>query len=211
MTEKEEMIKRDIDELLDKNEVAKDKFRRVISLLFSGCFILKDKKETKEDFRYIINNEPFCRVFLEMIDYELRVNKELGVISVRHIVDKGRMSLTQAESMLLIFLRLLYIEWHNKVSLGDRAVVCVGDLQDRYKEIKGKSLTKEKLRAYLGNFKRLNIIDASDDLGNPETEVIIYPSVTFAIDNEELDSIYEQSQNRLDGYLRKDEKNNEED
>jgi hypothetical protein len=50
--------------------------------------------------------------------------------------------------------------------------------------------------------KRYHIIQNLDaDMGNPDTRLMIYPSVILALDAAELNAVYEETKNKLKTYV----------
>ena len=53
-----------------------------------------------------------------------------------------------------------------------------------------------------GMLKRYHIIQNLDaDMGNPDTRLMIYPSVILALDAAELNAVYEETKNKLKTYV----------
>ena len=59
------------------------------------------------------------------------------------------------------------------------------------------------MKSVMALLKRYHIIRniENKDMGNPETNIQIYPSVILAIDSAELNKIYESTQNKLNTYV----------
>ena len=66
----------------------------------------------------------------------------------------------------------------------------------------GIRLKKHESKTSLGLLKRYHIINHLDsDMGDPETRIQIYASVTLAFDPAQLDQVYEQSRDKLNKYV----------
>jgi alkaline phosphatase len=106
--------------------------------------------------------------------------------------------------MLLLILRLLYIEERKKVSQTGDVVVIVDQVYDKYNMLKMQNkLDKTTLRNSMGLFRRYHLIQNLDrDISNPDTRVIIYPSILLAVANSSLDDMYQAAKDKLDKYGR---------
>ena len=113
----------------------------------------------------------------------------------------GRIRLRLLESIILLLLRLLYLESSKKLSQTQQVIITVDDLYDRYRNLKHERLKKWDMRSVLGMLKRYHIIQNLDaDMGNPDTRLMIYPSVILALDAAELNAVYEETKNKLKTY-----------
>ena len=111
------------------------------------------------------------------------------------------------ESIILLILRLIYIEEQKK--LTDNVIVSVEEIYDRYFGLTGKRLGKTDMRSAMGLMKRYNIIRNIDaDMGNPDARIQIYISVTLATDSAELNK--ESTMQKLNTYIKENETNENE-
>ena len=62
-------------------------------------------------------------------------------------------------------------------------------------------LDKTTLRNTMGYFKRYHLVQNIDsDMANPDTRVIIYPSILLAVSNASLDELYQTAKDKLEKY-----------
>ena len=184
--------------------VPKDKFRATANKLLNECFIIKKNKDTISDYNFILNYRDYFISLFDVLGYELVIQEDQGVIGINNPAGTGRIHLKKIESMLLLILRLLYIEERKKVSQTGDVVVIVDQVYDKYNMLKMQNkLDKTTLRNSMGIFRRYHLIQNLDaDMSNPDTRVIIYPSILLAVANSSLDDMYQAAKDKLDKYGR---------
>ena len=184
--------------------VPKDKFRATANKLLNECFILKKNKDTISDYNFILNYRDYFISLFDVLGYELVIQEDQGVIGINNPAGTGRIHLKKIESMLLLILRLLYIEERKKVSQTGDVVVIVDQVYDKYNMLKMQNkLDKTTLRNSMGLFRRYHLIQNLDaDMSNPDTRVIIYPSILLAVANASLDDMYQAAKDKLEKYGR---------
>jgi hypothetical protein len=184
--------------------VPKDKFRATANKLLNECFIIKKNKDTISDYNFILNYRDYFISLFDVLGYELVIQEDQGVIGINNPAGTGRIHLKKIESMLLLILRLLYIEERKKVSQTGDVVVIVDQVYDKYNMLKMQNkLDKTTLRNSMGLFRRYHLIQNLDaDMSNPDTRVIIYPSILLAVANSSLDDMYHAAKDKLDKYGR---------
>ena len=184
--------------------VPKDKFRATANKLLNECFILKKNKDTISDYNFILNYRDYFISLFDVLGYELVIQEDQGVIGINNPAGTGRIHLKKIESMLLLILRLLYIEERKKISQTGDVVIIVDQVYDKYNMLKMQNkLDKTTLRNSMGLFRRYHLIQNLDaDMSNPDTRVIIYPSILFAVANASLDDMYQAAKDKLEKYGR---------
>ncbi len=184
--------------------VPKDKFRATANKLLNECFILKKNKDTISDYNFILNYRDYFISLFDVLGYELVIQEDQGVIGINNPAGTGRIHLKKIESMLLLILRLLYIEERKKISQTGDVVIIVDQVYDKYNMLRMQNkLDKTTLRNSMGLFRRYHLIQNLDaDMSNPDTRVIIYPSILFAVANASLDDMYQAAKDKLEKYGR---------
>ena len=131
-------------ELIGNSNSQKEKFAKAANNLLNHCFILKKKEDTRQDYIYIKDNkEQFALVF-DLLGYDLRIDEDLGLISISNRNGTGRLQLTKFESIMFLIIKLLYLEKRNDLSTnGDNVIVTVQDIRDKYNVLKIKNNTLE--------------------------------------------------------------------
>ncbi|MCR4717197.1 MAG: DUF4194 domain-containing protein [Lachnospiraceae bacterium] len=184
--------------------VPKEKFRATANKLLNECFIIKKNKDTVSDYNFILNYRDYFVSLFDVLGYELVIQEDRGVIGINNPAGTGRIHLKKIESILLLILRLLYIEERRKISQTGDVIVIVDQIYDKYNMLKMQNkLDKTTLRNSMGLFRRYHLIQNLDaDMSNPDTRVIIYPSILFAVANSSLDELYQAAKDKLDKYGR---------
>lgn len=184
--------------------VPKEKFKSTANKLLNECFILKKNKDTVSDYNFILNYRDYYISLFDILGYELVIQEDQGVIGINNPAGTGRIHLRKIESMLLLILRLLYIEERKKVSQTSDVVVVIDQVYDKYNMLKMQNkLDKTTLRNSMGLFRRYHLIQNLDaDMSNPDTRVIIYPSILFAVANTSLEEMYEAAKDKLEKYTK---------
>ncbi len=192
--------------------VSKDKFRQNANKLLNECFILKECMDTKNNYYFILKEKELFTAYFDLLGYDIVLNEEYGLISLNNSYGTGRIRLRLLDSIILLFLRLIYIEERKKLSQTEQTIVYVDELYERYRSLKKDRLKKQDMRSVLGLLKKYHIISNLDsDMGNPDTRLQIYSSVMLAFDSGELNKIYEETKDKLDKYANGGETENNED
>lgn len=184
--------------------IPKDKFKVTANKLLNECFIIKKNKDTASEYNFILNYRDYFVSLFDVLGYELVIQEDQGVIGINNPAGTGRIHLKKIESMLLLILRLLYIEERKKVSQTGDVIVIVDQVYDKYNMLKMQNkLDKTTLRNSMGLFRRYHLLQNLDsDMSNPDTRVIIYPSILLAVANTSLDDLYQSAKDKLDKYGR---------
>ena len=187
--------------------IPKDKFKATANKLLNECFIIKKNKDTVSEYNFILNYRDYFVSLFDVLGYELVIQEDQGVIGINNPAGTGRIHLKKIESMLLLILRLLYIEERKKVSQTGDVIVIVDQVYDKYNMLKMQNkLDKTTLRNSMGLFRRYHLLQNLDsDMSNPDTRVIIYPSILLAVANTSLDDLYQSAKDKLDKYSREGE------
>ena len=187
-----------------ESSTQKDKFRIVANKLLNTCFILKRKEDTRDDYFYIIQNKKYFVDYFDLLGYSIDVNESLGVISIRNDFGTGRLRLKKIESILLLILRLLYVEKRKELSLNKDVIVLSDEIQQKYALLNLKTKTrldKTMLKDTLRIFRKYNLISNLDsDVTLSDTRVVIYPSILFALSNDDVTDLYEKVHVKLTNY-----------
>lgn len=177
----------------------KDKFRQTINRLLNECFLLKSVDDTAADYRFIMSNRDTFEGVLCLLGYELIIRDDQGVITINNLYGTGRLHFSMLESIVLLILRLLYIEKMKELSQIKEVIVYLEDIYDKYDMLNRGKLRKDQMLNALRTFKSLNLIQNLDrlDTGDPNIRIQIYPSITFAITSSSLDDLYKTSLDRM--------------
>lgn len=202
-------------EILEESLVQKDKFRSAANKLLNHCFIIKRREDMRNDYVFVVQNKRLFDEYFDLLGYELRVNESSGVIGLLSLTGTGRLRLKKIESVLLLILRLLYIEKKKEIGLSDDVVIMAEEIHDKYGMLKIQSkpaIDKTTLRDVIRLFKRFNLADTIDsDVTRPEARIVVYPSVLFAMTSDNINELYDIVNEKLIGYTGGNEADDEED
>lgn len=166
------MLQRDVDE-----------FKRVCNKLMGICFIVKKNEQTKKDYYFILRQRKVFEQYLGVLDYDLEINEEYGVIQLVNRENYNHVHLKLNDSIVLLILRILYDEKKRELSVSD-VVVNVGDIQERFLslEIRDKQMDKTTLNNSLRVLRRYNLIELLDrNLTEEDARILIYDSILMAV------------------------------
>lgn len=182
--------------------VSKDKFRLNANKLLNECFILRECQDTKNCYYFVLKEKELFKAYFDLLGYEVNINDDAGIISLNNSFGTGRIRLRKLDSILLLIIRLIYIEEKKRLSQTDAVITQVDEIYDRFRSLTGTRLKKYDMKRSLGLLKRYHIINnIESDMGDPETRIQIYSSVVLAFDPGEINLIYEQSRDKLNKYV----------
>lgn len=207
-------------DIIKESSVQKDKFRKAANKLLNNCFVLKKKDDTRNDYIFIVQNKPLFKEYFELLGYDIEINEMYGVVALSNLYGSGRLRLKKIESIILLILRLLYIEKRKELSLNEDVVVLADDIHQKYNMLKIESklnIDKTMLRDTIRLFKKFNLIyNIDSDVTKSNARIRIFPSILFAITNENITEMYDAINDKLDKYINggdldSDEETNDED
>lgn len=201
-------------DILKESVTQKEKFRVAANKLLNNCFIIKKKEDTRNDYIFIVQNKGLFIEYFDLLGYKLEINDMLGVVALTSANGTGRLRLKKIESIILLILRLLYIEKRKELSLNEEVIVLSEEIQEKYNMLKidtKLSLDKTVFRDTIRLFKRYNIISNLDsDVTISDARIRIYPSVLFAVTNDNINGIYDAINEKLSKYFNGGEQNDDE-
>lgn len=192
-------------DILKESLAQKEKFRAAASKLLNNCFIIKKKEDTRNDYIFIIQHKDLFVEYFDLLGYKIQINEMQGVVALTNIYGSGRLKLKKIESILLLILRLLYIEKRKELSLNEEVVILAEEIHQKYNMLKIESkpnLDKTTLRDNIRLFKKYNLVSNIDhDITLSDARIRIFPSILFAIPNDNLTSMYETINEKLNRYV----------
>lgn len=120
--------------------------------------------------------------------------------------EMGRIEFQKYETILLLILRLLYVEKRETLSVSEQLVlVSVEEIEGEYNKLNlPRKLDRRMLEAALRTFKKYNLALMLDRLDNSSARIQIFPSVMLAMPEPAITKAYAQTRE----YLLKYEKAN---
>lgn len=191
------------------NVMEKEMFRKVINQLFGKTFIVnhiynEDKKTTvmNPDYRFIERNIDLFRKYLELGGWKLEKNDNYEVIYITSNYGYNKIKLDKFTTVILYILRLMYDQKRENINLTEHIVVTVSDIINTLNEIgayKKKKPTLAEIKLALRTITGFNIIQKLEGAyENPETQILILPSILFAVTAESINKINENIKNIKD-------------
>lgn len=192
-------------EILNESVAQKEKFRIAANKLLNQCFLLRKKEDTKKDYVFIRQNKEMFVTYFELLGYELKLNEDQGVIALVNQFETGRLVLTKYESILLLILRLLYVEKRKELTtFSEEVTVLMEEIREKYSILKIKSkpmLDKAMERHMVSLFRKYNLIQNLDsDVNQADARIIIYPSIIMAVEVENVQEYYDMTEHKLADY-----------
>lgn len=192
-------------EIQNESLAQKEKFRVAANKLLNHCFLLKKREDTKKDYMFVKQNMDMFVSYFDLLGYELKINEDQGVIGLINQFGTGRVELNKYESILLLILRLLYIEKRKELATySEEVTVLMEEIREKYSMLKIKAkpvMDKGMEKNFVKIFRRYNIIQNLDtDVNKADARIVIYPSVIMAVTVENVNDYYEMTEHKLKGY-----------
>lgn len=174
--------------------------------LLNHCFIIGNLETTREKYYLITNNEEELQSLFRPLGYSIIVNRNLRVAQLVNLHEMGRIEFQKYETILLLILRLLYVEKRETLSVSEQLVlVTVEEIEREYNKLNlPRKLDRRMLEAALRTFKKYNLALMLDRLDSSSARIQILPSVMLAMPEPAITKAYAQTRE----YLLKYEKAN---
>lgn len=202
-------------EIFAESAVQQEKFRTAANKLLNACFIVKKKEETRNDYVFILQHRQLFNDYFSLLGYQVEINEGHGVVALVNVNGTGRLRLKKIESVLLLIMRLLYLEKRKELSLVDDVIVLTDEIQQKYSMLKigpKANLDKTTLRDVIRLFRRYNLIAPLDrEVTLSDARIKIYASILVAVPNENLNSMYDTVNEKLNQYATGGESSDDED
>ena len=182
--------------------MAVDIKEEIANYLLNNCFLMGTVDTTREKYYYVINHEESFRQIFLPIGYTLVVHRNLRVIQLINNHGSGRVILKKYESIILLILRLLYVEKRESLSTSeDMVFATVEEVKNEYEKLNlPRKFDRVLLEESLRNIKRYNLLKVEDRLSDMDAKIRIYPSVMLAMPDVVLNKAYEETAKLLAQY-----------
>ena len=196
-----------MEDIFTESNQQKEKFRSASNKLLNSCFLLKKKDDTRKDYFFVKENRDQFISYFDLLGYDILINEDQGVIGLTNRNGTGRLELKKYESILLLILRLLYIEKRKEISaFSEEVTVLMEEIRDKYALLKLKNkpnMDKGMEQRMVSLFRRYNLIQNLDsDVTKADARIVIYPSVIMAVPVENINAYYEMTKLKLDEYTK---------
>ena len=182
--------------------MAVDIKEEIANYLLNNCFLMGTVDTTREKYYYVINHEESFRQIFLPIGYTLVVHRNLRVIQLINNHGSGRVILKKYESIILLILRLLYVEKRESLSTSeDMVFATVEEIKNEYEKLNlPRKFDRVLLEESLRNIKRYNLLKVEDRLSDMDAKIRIYPSVMLAMPDVNINKAYEKTAKLLAQY-----------
>ena len=182
--------------------MAVDIKEEIANYLLNNCFLMGTVDTTREKYYYVINHEESFRQIFLPIGYTLVVHRNLRVIQLINNHGSGRVILKKYESIILLILRLLYVEKRESLSTSeDMVFTTVEEIKNEYEKLNlPRKFDRVLLEESLRNIKRYNLLKVEDRLSDVDAKIRIYPSVMLAMPDANINKAYEETAKLLAQY-----------
>ena len=192
-------------EILHESVAQKEKFRIAANKLLNHCFLLKKREDTKKDYFFVKQNLELFVTYFDLLGYDVQMNEDQGVIGLVNQFSVGRVELSKYESILLLILRLLYIEKRKELATySEEVTVLMEEIREKYAMLKIRTkpvMDKGMERNFVKLFRKYNLIQNLDtDVSQADARIVIYPSIIMAVTVENVNQYYEMTEQKLKEY-----------
>lgn len=191
--------------------MAVDIREEIANYLLNNGFIIGTADASREKYYYVLNHEETLKEVFRPLGYTVVIHRNLRVIQLINNHGTGRVVLKKYESILLLILRLLYIQKRESISTNVELVYAtVEEIKQEYEKLNlPRRFEKKLLEDSLVNIKKYNLACPMDKLSDTDARIQIYPSVMLALPDTGLNQAYEQTRQYLQQYTNSREENDE--
>ncbi len=184
-------------------------FQRTARTLLKKTFIVRDKdEENRKMFYFVSKNSDFFTNYFFFMGFEVHVQKDSGVIMLANIVNENisatvavnRLRLKKIESIVLCCLWTLLSDRLHRGSLDKVIKITLSDLNMELEKYDyKKNFDKGPLNDILKLFCKFNLIGTNGEIGDQDFTIVLYPSLQFALNENEFVSFIEDVNKRMKG------------
>ncbi|MBN1242948.1 MAG: DUF4194 domain-containing protein [Spirochaetales bacterium] len=177
-----------LSDILEMGENDLAMLKRAARALVSRTYLLRGVESEELAYDFAARNWSALEAWFRVMGAELRKDESLGVIAWRGW-GETRARLGREETALLLALRVLYEERRSDLSLAAFPQASVFDVVERYRSMTERELAKTRLVEGLRRFSAFKLIKAPTDPADPDAQVVLYPSLALALDQEGIDEV----------------------
>lgn len=169
----------------------REKFRKSVTVLLTESFLIRSFEKHEKLYRFSVQNFKLVEDYFSLAGWGLKKDETAGVVALDG-PPAARVNLNLEKTLALLIFRLLYEEKSREMTLHGERTVLQQDFVERYRAMTERVLTKTSLLSILRRFQSLRLVRTLGDEGDPETQIILYPSIPFALDGVSIDEMYER-------------------
>ena len=178
-----------IKNILLLNDAEKDLFQDSVNALLTKSFLVRGIERDKRLYRFVLTNMDMFEGYFACAGWNIRIDETLGVISW-HGPSSTRLNLNLEETLSLLVFRLIYEEKRNDVSLQEFPIIRLIDFIEKYEIITERAIKKTRLSDIIRRFQSLKLIRVHGDETDPDSQIILYSSIVFALDSQNIGETY---------------------
>ncbi|MDA3835111.1 MAG: DUF4194 domain-containing protein [Spirochaetales bacterium] len=179
--------------LYDMTEHDRTQFSRSVQTLLTSTFIIKQVDKDRELYRFTLSNFSLFETYFAIAGWHLRKDESRGIIACSG-PPSASVSLNLEETLSLLVFRLLHEEKQHEISLHSELLVRQYEFHEKYKVLTDRMLNKTRMKEILHKLKMLKLIASKGDETDPETLIILYPSIAFVLDSTTIDDMHARIQ-----------------
>lgn len=182
------------------NVIEQENFKRIVNQLMGKTFIVnhiydneKKKSVMSADYRFIEMHLELFKSYLELGGWKLERNANYEVIYITSLYNYNRVRLDKFTTIIIYILRLMYDQKRENINLTEYIVVNVSEIISTLNEIGAYEKRKpsaQEMKEALRTIAKFNIIQKKEGLyEDPNTKIIILPSILFVIPADNITKI----------------------
>lgn len=180
-----------LDRLARLPEAELDKFRQCVQTLLTATFIVRSYHKHGPIYKFAVSNFNMLETYFSFAGYRLLKDETLGVVAWEGAA-AARYDLNLEETLALLIFRLLFEEKGREVTLHNERIVLQQEFVEKYRVMTERTLKKTPLTMLLRRFQSLRLIDVMGEESDPESRIVLYPSIAFALTGYTIDTVYEK-------------------
>lgn len=191
--------------------MAVDIREEIANYLLNNCFIIGNIDATRDKYYYVINHEEAFREVFRPLGYTVVIHRNLRVIQLINNHGTGKIALKKYESIILLILRLIYIQKRESLATNeDKVLSSIEEIKNEYDKLNlPRKLDKKLLEDSFVNIKKYNLANPIDKLLDTEAKIQIYPSIMLAMSDTSIATAYEETSQFLEQYMNSKEEDDE--
>jgi len=183
------------------NNSEREEFKRLVNLLLSKTFIMRDFYDVKDsmmkinpEYRFIERHFELFSAYLSYSGWEARKDNQYGVIGIENVYEYNRLKLDRFTTLILYTVRLVFEEERERISLRNEIMTTTGQII--HKMITLNIIKKKPSDREMSESLRLlsyhNLIQKVSGIWeNADSKILILPSILFVVSNEKISRIFE--------------------
>ena len=189
-----------LDEYNELNNGERERFAKLVNYLLNKTYLTREIYEGKQvigkinaDYRFIERYITLFEGYLNVINYRLTIDEELGIVYISNDYGYNKMRLDKLTTLLLFTIRTVYDEEREKNA--SKGIVYITTASLVYKLLELKIVTKKPTMKDITDCIRLlvnqNILTKIEGSIDESTcQLAILPTILLAVSNEKIDAIY---------------------